>query len=451
MNHSSLKNRQFRIDQGPRTILPKLKRVILGSLLLSSPSLFAIDKIEITMSPESRNSLYADEKVEVATGVTGRYLSPEFTISDLPITIESRGQSSIQFQRKNYAIKSVDSHVLSKTILTAGSMDPLNIKNQIMYKLYRLVGVPALETRLAELSINQKSEGLYMITQAPEHFLLDNNFGYDIVLRRRYADVIELKKAKKSLSEAEVVEYMTSLSQLHKKSRQLKGSALLDFLASNLDLKSYFRMLGINYLTKNGDFADEIFFAGKKDANGHIKFVAVPWDLDDSFAIEMHKQNIPFSPNAGREELAERVLMYGFESQADQAIAGDSTVLKAYFAELKEMMSLLTPEVLSGIVEKVTSDVRPYLAIPEVLESGRWDAGEKDYKAPKILADMEVKKSLLLSRASLMNQELMVAESESPARAHKISQIRYRLGNLFMKAMRHFSKDDKGPGPLTVK
>ncbi len=406
------------------------------SILTFSVSSFAQNLIEIQLPEKSREALKANQKVEIKDDVSVKFYNRGTLMGDLPITIETRGQTSIKMPRKNYSIKGHKGSGLEKTILSAGSMDPLNIKNRISYEILQLAQVPSLETHLSEVIINQEHQGLYMITQAPEDFILANEKeNFDVVLRRRYDDQIELKKAKKETSPEQIETYIKELRSLHINAKKKKGAELMTYLESRLDLKAYFRMLSANYILQNGDSADEVFFAGKRLADGSLYFVAVPWDLDDTFSEAMHMSNIPLNFNSGSEEISRRQMIYGFESRLDRAISENPQLLLAYLTSTKNLLETISAEKIEAIFEKVERKLLPYLDNPQILAAGLLDKPKAAYVKSEVLADISSKKMNLLARIDAMKKDLQDLSPADMNRAHKNSTIKNFFGNLFQKIM----------------
>jgi hypothetical protein len=426
-----------------RSILHALAPITLG-LVISTTSLMALGKnlVEITMPQEARESLKQDHKVEIKEGVELRYLREGKEFLKETIEIESRGQTSLKMPRKNFAVKSTEGGTLPKLILSAGSMDPLHVKNRIAYDLYRLAQVPALDSHLSELTINGEHQGLYMVTQDPAGFALETlGPKYEIVLRRRYDDKIEVKKAMKDLSPEKIQQYSAKLREIHKNPQRLKGSDLLSFLGKHLDLQSYFRMLGINFLIQNGDSADEVFFAGQINDNGDIQFKAIPWDMDDSFSEKMHLQSVPLTFNFGRADLANQQLMYGYESRLDRAISENAILLDAYFAELQNLTAVITEAEVSRITARVDRKLGPYLNFPGVLAAGALDVNKKAYEQASVKADIEIKRATLVARLQHMKQELDSVSRNPTDRSHKTNFMKKVIGQLIQKFMFNYTEN----------
>lgn len=436
-----------------KTLQHRLILAAVPTILALSPAVWAgVTRTEIQMPDASRQVLLkSKEKTEVKDGVTAIIYQDGKEPKEHTAEIGSRGQSTLKFVRKNYSLKYTDTHH-GKKLLTAGAYDPLLIKNRLAYEIFRQVGVPALETRLTELTINGESQGLYMVTESPEEMMLKKE-DTQVVLRRRYDDRIELKKANKHLSDDDAQAYVQALADLHSQAASLKGQKLVELLQSKLNLKAYFRMLAVNYVIHNGDNTDEVFFAGYKTADGQIKFQAVPWDLDDTFSEEMHMEKNPLDFNHGRNKVAQQQMLFGFESRLDRAISENQELLNLYFAEISEVLEILKPDLIAGIAQKVEDDLTPYLFVNEILEAGTLDKARKAHDPSESLQSIRDKRDELNNRVAAMKIQVTdIQRDHSIDRTHKTNPLKKLIGTLFNKLMFKITeKDPKDASKATKK
>lgn len=444
----------------------KLPHVLLATVLTFSAihvnalvSASGTSRIEIRMSAEQMLLLGKKEKTKV-DDATLQVFEDGQASEITEVSIGTRGQTSIKFPRKNFNIETLKNqedgdkradlkigHIDGKDlILSAGAQDPLLIKNMLAYRLLSAVNVPTLETGYTEVIINDKSQGLYMVTKSPVEHLLKKDNGVDIVLRRRYNDFIELKKAKKTLSENDVKAYTDSLNDLHQNLTKLSGEELLAALEKRMDLDTYMRWLAVNFLIKNSDYSDEVFFTGQRNADGEIYFKIFPWDLDDSFGKKMHLAIVPFGPNSGQKQRSEKQMLYNFESRLDQAISKDKVLLNKYFSVVAAVTSELTDEKINHVFNSVQRHLEPYLQDSDVLANGALDEAKKAHDSGSAIANINDKRVLVKQRLLQIQSELKEIEQQGTDRSQKFNPVSKKLGYKIMELIRRISdkKQTKG-------
>jgi spore coat protein CotH len=249
-----------------------------------------------------------------------------------------------------------------------------------------------------------------------------------------------LKKANKKLSQADIALYQTRLNETFNILKNLKGEKLLAALSERMNLDHYMRWLAVNYLIQNGDYSDEVFFFGVKDAQGQIKFDIMPWDMDDSFQKRMHLAFIPGEFNAGQEARSQRQMLYSFESQLDQAISQDSVLLKKYFETLDQVTQELSAQKITAIVDQVMAELYPYLNDSDILAAGALDESKAPHDADAVFKDAALKQETLKSRLAMMQKEIQVIKSENIDRAEAINHIEQKMGHFILKVTAHFAK-----------
>lgn len=410
------------------------------------------NRIEIQMSASEEKTLKSSEKTSVLEAAI-EVFEAGVSKGKAQISLHTRGQTSLKtYPRKNLEIKILRDDSGSKQkisigqitgkdlILTAGPEDVLATKNLIGYRLIKAAKIPALETDLAEVLINGTSQGLYLITKSPTEEILKGKA--EIVFRRRYNDDVELKKAKDSVSEAEVLKYKTTLESLHHSLLTLSGEGLVNALSENLNLDHYLRWLAVNYLLSNGDYSDEVYFFGSKDPAGKIHFDILPWDMDDLFSSRMHLAQIPTFPNNRQEKKAESQMLFAFESRLDRAISKDPVLLQRYFQVVTEVVKEFSAkETIHQVFRTVETDLKPYLNDLDILNNGKFDSGKSAYVAEAILTDLQSKESQPNARLNSMRQEIALISLESPEeRAQAVSSWRKFLFEVEVRILRQSSK-----------
>ena len=380
-------------------------------------------RIEITMDAAARESLKAKEKVEVSEANLKVYSEGELTDEE-QVSLSTRGQSALKFPRKSFAVKALKEAddekkklkvggIKSKSItMSAGPQDVLFVKNTIGYSLLKAIGIHSLKTQFAEVKLNGVSQGLYMLTENQTDNLMKEQDA-EIVIRRRYNDALEIKDAKKELSEADILQYKATLKSIHKSIREMRGEHLIATLEKNLNLKNYLKWLAFNYIVKNGDYSDEVYFYGKKNAAGDIYFDISPWDLDDTFSEKMHLSSIPTFPNYRQTENSQKQLIYNYESRIDRKVAGDAKLLRMYFAAMDEVVSTLSQnDVLYNIQQTILGNLAPYINDADIQANGLLDSVQTRHAPAAIEDNVKIKMAKIKLRMQEIKEELEVIKTE---------------------------------------
>ncbi len=435
------------------------KSVLLSATLILAASLSAeamvtgkgTVRIEIQMSAEEKENLKKPERTDVPSAKVKIYEDGKLK-EKVDIKLHSRGQSSLkEFARKNMEVKSIEEdedkeklnvgHVKAKEMILSSSPEDLLVtRNMLVYRLYEAVYVPTMETDYAEVVINGESQGLYMTSKSPAEQMIKKDDA-DIVIRRRYNDDLEFKKAKKSLSDVDIQAYEAQLKDIYALPKRLSGDDLVYALEKNFNLDHYFRWLAVNYVIKNGDYIDEVFFFAKKNKQNEMYFDIFPWDLDDSFAEKMKGVRIPFYANRGQEARSSSQFLFSFESRLDQAISQDPALLTKYFKVMEQVTNELSNRKVDQIFETVEKKLRPYLNDADILENGLLDSGKQVHDPIEIVAQMRMKKDIVKNRLHDIRRELDIIKTEIPgARAKGFNKLRQKIGFSEQRLLRSFSK-----------
>lgn len=401
-------------------------------------------RIELNMTPEQRTQLAQPTKTTVFNTEIKVFEAGRHTVHSY-VTLQSRGQSSIVYPRKNLKIESVYKDEEGKTqktkvgplnerkiILSAGAADPLVARNMVVYRLYDLVGIPTLNTSYAEVVINGVSNGLYMASQKPDEFIMKNLNG-EAVFRRGYNDVLQLEDAKKSLSDEQVEVHRQALKQVFRDLKKLRGQELLNSLERRMNFRGYLRLVAMNYLVKNGDFFDELYLFSKTQADGSLYFDVFPWDLDDTFAAQMHLARIPGYANNGRSERMQKQMLYSFESRIDQAISQDPVLLNEYFEVLGEVVNTLSDSKIDQVFATVESMLSPYIGDPAILAMGVYDESKVPYTPEGIRQMLSTNRDALKQSLPIIRNELEIIKTEPETRAKRMNKLNRIINSLLQK------------------
>ena len=335
------------------------------------------NRVEITVSKK----VYRE--VRKSKGEKYKIPGMVMTVNGKAVEIKSaglRGQSSLDFKRKSFTIsahetasfhKGDSTRALKKFYLISMSMDRYYYRNHMAFQCMNKLGFFSLFYTFAELSINGKTQGVYLVSQKPiDHALKDLDSPY--VIRRYYlADVAKTKIDKKD-APFDAVVYDKAFRRLYWFTRRFKGEGLRDSLNAYLDLKTYMRWMAFNYLVKNGDYTDEVYFyAFPSDST--VRYGIQPWDYDDIFASEPHEGK------EDRDKALGDKLIFSGEDFLDQCISKHPDLYAAYLVELEWAIDQLDGEAIKGVLENTYADLFPYYADKKIIGRSKDDwAGKVD-------------------------------------------------------------------------
>lgn len=283
-----------------------------------------------------------------------------------PKDVHTRGQSTLNFPRKSLSFD-VEMPVeiyhqelnekMSHFILLSLSMDKYYVRNRLAFGLLRRIGLLEFFFAYTELEINDKSEGIYLAVQRPQDWAIHEQ-NSPIVIRRGYEHKIETSKTSKSISKEETKTYLESFKSIYKLIQTDSGEQLYTKLSEKMDLENYMGWLAVNYLLRNGDYADEVFFYFDPETN---RFKIIPWDYDDIFSARPHEGNSPTSDRAS--------LLFSIEDDLDAKIATDPFLLKKYKEVLNEVCLALSDELIAEVFEATYSELYPYYIQEEIIQN----------------------------------------------------------------------------------
>jgi spore coat protein H len=149
------------------------------------------------------------------------------------------------------------------------------------------------------------------------------------------------------------------------------------------------KWLAFNYLVRNGDYTDEVYFYFDPSIN---KFSVIPWDYDDLFLSFPHEGN-----NENKKLLSDK-LIFSAEDKLDKKIAEDPYLHKIYLIQLDELLDQLSPAVLRKIIETTYAELCPYYSNDEIISMSVYDA-YKNANITKLQNDMSaIYQQLRISR-----------------------------------------------------
>mgnify|MGYP005749956569 FL=1 len=285
--------------------------------------------------------------------------------------IHSRGQSTLSFPRKSLSIDlekpmefSGHGHQvqLKHLILLSLAMDKYYARNRLAFGMMQEVGLLDFYYSFANLEVNHQSQGIFLLVERPQDWAI-HEVKSPIVIRRGYGHSIEKAKTSKSLSKSEAKAYENSFKSIYQLIKNESGSKLYNSLSQVLDLENYMSWMAFNFLVKNGDYADEVFFF-IEPASGLFKII--PWDYDDIFSGFPHEGLAAQRQNP-------TAYIFSKEDDLDRKIAEDEYLYTKYLEVLKSLASKLNTSKLKEIFEATYAELFPFYADPDILKNVKDD------------------------------------------------------------------------------
>jgi spore coat protein H len=142
------------------------------------------------------------------------------------------------------------------------------------------------------------------------------------------------------------------------------GEELCKILSEYIDLEGYMKWLAFNFLVRNGDYSDEVFFYIDPEIE---KYRIIPWDYDDIFALTPHEGKVQ------RNKILGDKLIFSSEDLLDQKIAADPYLYERYLKMFKEVLDKLSPELLINVIENSYAELYPFYSAEEIISNSKFD------------------------------------------------------------------------------
>jgi spore coat protein H len=377
---------------------------------------------ELEVSPELQEFIYNSRDTSYAIDEPGTKLSLNQELLDLD-EIKTRGHNALNYRRKSYTvhlnqsvtlsgINSSETRQLSRFKLISMAMDYTYIEERIGFGLLEKHDLMPLLFRYVELRINGSSQGIYLLVEDPEEYFRKQ--GSEYILRRGYYNGIEDSEYKPSLYQIPRDIYESRFMSLYENLPILHGEELYESLIQRVDLEQYFRKMGLDYLLKNGDYTDEVFFYALIEQD-QIRFRIIPWDYDDLFSANPHEVGRAWGTGhlfgdryyPTRQDILNEIgnrLIFSIEDDLDYIIATDPYLYARYQECLAEMFRNMDPGDLDELFEQVRLELLPYYYRPEIISQSGFDQQETSYRLWD--QNMKDKKDLLKNRLKAIKEEL---------------------------------------------
>ena len=278
-------------------------------------------------------------------------------------SVKTRGQTTLYFKRKSYSISlkkpiQLGEYEVKKLALNNLAMDKNYFRNRLSFLLMEKIGIFPLQNYYSELRINNNTAGIYLAIQKPEDYVRSKES--NLLVRRDYEErfIIEDSHGK------DTKDQIKRLRDIRKLTKRYEGQQLYDSLNAVVHMDHYFQWLAFNYLVKNGDYTDELFFYLTPDEN---RFDIIPWDYDDIFMRQPHES---FEQ---RNRVLDHRLLFSGEEYLDIVIDSDNYLYHEFLLNFQRVLEILNPETIKDIFEKVYRELFPYYSDQEIIAQSEYD------------------------------------------------------------------------------
>jgi len=334
-----------------------------------------------------------------------------------------RGESSLDYPRKSFSVKlefpvflpdrdGMAYYELRSFKLISLCMDYTYINNRLSFGLMEQAGLMPLYYKFVSLQLNGISQGVYMLIEDPELHALQE--GSPFIMRRHYHHQIRAYEYDSESAVHSEDAYKAWFTETYAKLPEYHGEDLFNFLNQRIDLDQYFRKMALDYLLKNGDSTDEVYFYDR-DEGEHIVFGVIPWDYDDIFSTQPHEVGREWAIGKvfgarryqSHRDVLDQIrdkLIYSIEDDLDYIIATDSVLYARYMAAVRSLLLELGNEDVLEVMEQTQRELAPFYADDQVIFQSQYDQKATDRKKWK--SNMEEKSSFLIERLEHMKDKL---------------------------------------------
>ncbi len=310
-------------------------------------------------------------------------------------SFKTRGNTTLNYRRKSFSLSLIEpvdflSSPIQRLAINNLAMDKNYWRARFCYLLMNTIDIFPLLNQYTELSINEKTQGTYLMIEKPEDYC--RRLGSKLLIRREAGNRFHTEYMDGNLKAQ--VSQVKNISKLLKRQT---GAFLYQSLNTIINLDDYFKWLAFNYLVLNGDYEDELFLFLDPETN---IFGVIPWDYDDVFAS---------TPHGGiqKRKHQEHKLLFSFESPIDLTIANDPFLYDAYLDRLQDVVTIITEETIKSTFEQVYQELAPFFTTPEIVAQSQYDQSGLT-NIQNLETDLQNLYALLLDRRNSIANTLML-------------------------------------------
>ncbi len=325
--------------------------------------------------------------------------------------LNTRGNQCLAAPRRCFSVKSENainlpgsSKIKAKSFnLISMWQDEGYITAEIGYGVFKDLGLIHLDREYAEVFIDGKTNGLYLLTEKADK-IIQKKFDSAFIGRVKYFSKLEIKEFEKDKTQFEEEQFADVFQEIMKSDEDLKGDELYKFLSARMNINNYLRLMAANSISMNGDYIDEVYFFSKdEDKRGSIYFDVMAWDLDDLFKTPHWG---PWNNLLYKKEL-KNSLLYSLESKLDRVINRNPDLYARYKSILKSMLlKEFTDTFIDKHINRVKTKITPYLKDSILAQSIRDDRKAPVYTKQYILNLLEQRRMELKARRQVLLKQL---------------------------------------------
>jgi len=341
--------------------------LLLGSSALAQSGLsFTTPDTKIDQRFEFLVNQYVYQKIMDISGDKLEVRTDEVRFNHQLLEVKSckiRGNTTLNFRRKSFSLsleKPIDFQGVAVKRLAVNNlaMDQNYWRARLCFLLMDQIGIFPLKNQFTELTINEETQGTYLMIQKPEDYCRD--LGSSLLARREGNQQLTVEYT----LDQENKQAVKILKKVKELCKTQSGKPLYDTLNQVMDFRSYNKWLAFNYLIMNGDYMDELFLFLDPETN---RFNILPWDYDDVFASQPHEGQ------QSRDHTIGNQMLFSTEVTLDVVIASDQFLYQKYLEAFGEVLAGITPEALKKSFEQVYRELAPYFSNPEVIAQSQYD------------------------------------------------------------------------------
>lgn len=258
----------------------------------------------------------------------------------------------------DYYDSSTNFYGLTKLNLNCAYQDNSYMKNNLSYKLFKMMGVPYCEAGFAYITINGEEWGLYEMIEGVEESYLIKNFGVENSTGDLYkpdGTGSDLKWIDDNYSSYTGMDLKTNKDTTD-------NSKLIAFLnainnTEGADLEKYLNVdEALRYFAVNTALANMDSYQGSMKHNYYLYeidgvFQILPWDYNLAFG-GMGGSNISID-NPTNGNLEDRPLL--------NILLSNEEYKERYYDYLEQVANIFTDGTLKSMIEEVTNLIEPYV------------------------------------------------------------------------------------------
>jgi len=285
--------------------------------------------------------------------------------------LKTRGQTTLKFRRKSFSF-SFDRRVIvhkydeSKEFQNICALnlvlDKNYVNNRLAFALLKKIGFPDLYYSYGEVRINNQSEGIYLFIERPQDWAF--NEGSPFIIRRGGQQDMAKVFTEKKLNAVETQIFENNYENMYAYLGQYRKEELYKVLSEIMNLEMYMKWLAFNFLVKNGDYTDEVYFYIDPENN---RYNIIPWDFDDIFASAPHEGYDHIDP------FIKDKYIFSSEDPLDVKIVEDEYLYSVYLDQLHKILNILCPENIKEELEIIFSELYPYYSHEEIMSMSKYD------------------------------------------------------------------------------